>query len=542
MVFLSILGGALLNEISGQFLLTKTLANRIATEATVNSSVETAIGDLQLRVSNATVPSRCSTDRATPVPAVTLNGQSATVSPLPSCLAIVPDVVSQLATGTYLVDGTLATVNGGATYLAAASNGVLSAYTVGQTTPRWSVRAGSGITGPVGQSGATTLVPVGSGVAYVDDRTASLQCTMHAAGPVTSRPGLENPPSGQPAYFPSYAFFGDTTGLNAQAFNGRTCTQMAFGLTAGSVVGGPLVLTGTVTTSNGGGEGNERSTTTTVELFAIVNGGGSSHLVHFSYQETRGAQNSSVLTPVDSVSLPFAVASGVAFAGTTPIDRQSIRMAITSTSGQVALAQITARNRQSGWTYTISSVGQAVSLGGSFQRPPYWRHVLQGGVSLDEIGAANTNGHLYVLDANNNLATRWHYDGSSPINTTPAPDSSGTWYFGADDGFVYDVEPPASGAVMFMAARFGPGGQVHASPSVAGCGRRVCIYFGMGSGGSYFAQIGDIRVMDLCARLASDAGGPCPGKSRLWARVEVGDPTYVQGHGVQVIGWTYFTS
>ena len=473
MVFLSILGGALLNEISGQFLLTKTLANRIATEATVNSSVETAIGDLQLRVSNATVPSRCSTDRATPVPAVTLNGQSATVSPLPSCLAIVPDVVSQLATGTYLVDGTLATVNGGATYLAAASNGVLSAYTVGQTTPRWSVRAGSGITGPVGQSGATTLVPVGSGVAYVDDRTASLQCTMHAAGPVTSRPGLENPPSGQPAYFPSYAFFGDTTGLYAQAFNGRTCTQMAFGSTAGSVVGGPLVLTGTVTTSNGGG---------------------SSHLVHFSYQETRGAQNSSVLTPVDSVSLPFAVASGVAFAGTTPIDRQSIRMAITSTSGQVALAQITARNRQSGWTYTISPVGQAVSLGGSFQRPPYWRHVLQGGVSLDEIGAANTNGHLYVLDANNNLATRWHYDGSSPINTTPAPDSSGTWYFGADDGFVYDVEPAASGAVMFMAARFGPGGQVHASPSVAGCGRRVCIYFGMGSGGSYFAQIGDIRL------------------------------------------------
>ena len=95
---------------------------------------------------------------------------------------------------------------------------------------------------------------------------------------------------------------------------------------------------------------------------------------------------------------------------------------------------------------------------------------------------------------------------------------------------------------MFMAARFGPGGQVHASPSVAGCGRRVCVYFGMGIGGSYFAQIGDIRVMDLCARLASDAGGPCPGKSRLWARVEVGDPNYVQGHGVQVIGWTYFTS
>ena len=102
-------------------------------------------------------------------------------------------------------------------------------------------------------------------------------------------------------------------------------------------------------------------------------------------------------------------------------------------------------------------------------------------VSLDEIGAANTNGHLYVLDANNNLATRWHYDGSSPINTTPAPDSSGTWYFGADDGFVYDVEPPASGAVMFMAARFGPGGQVHASPSVAGCLSLASARYSIGS-------------------------------------------------------------
>src|SRR5207249_8143473 len=103
------------------------------------------------------------------------------------------------------------------------------------------------------------------------------------------------------------------------------------------------------------------------------------------------------------------------------------------------------------------------------------------------------------------VVTRWQHDGSAHINTPPAPDSSGTCYFGADDGFVYDVEPPASGAVMFMAARFGPGGQVHASPSVAGCGRRVCIYFGMGSGGSHFAQIGDVRVMGLCARRAYDA-------------------------------------
>src|SRR5579864_9009355 len=98
--FLAILGGALLNEISAQFLLTQTLSNRIAAQATVNASVETSIAQLQSR----NVPSRCSTDQgAGVVTAVNLNGSSATANI--TCMAIVPDAITRLASGAFSHDG-----------------------------------------------------------------------------------------------------------------------------------------------------------------------------------------------------------------------------------------------------------------------------------------------------------------------------------------------------------------------------------------------------------------------------------------------------
>lgn len=77
-----------------------------------------------------------------------------------------------------------------------------------------------------------------------------------------------------------------------------------------------------------------------------------------------------------------------------------------------------------------------------------------------------------------------------------------------------------------------------------GCSGNVCMYFGDASQGSYFVQIGNIRVMELRSCITSGTGSTsCVGASAnnpsLWARLEVGDPTYMQGRSVNVIGWAY---
>jgi hypothetical protein len=108
--FLSILGGALISQISGQFLLTRTLADRLASQATINSSVENAIGQLQTR----SVPWRCSTDSGAAW-SVNLNGLWSNAAS--NCQAIVPDQVARLTGGSFQVDGTHVNSNGRNTYL-----------------------------------------------------------------------------------------------------------------------------------------------------------------------------------------------------------------------------------------------------------------------------------------------------------------------------------------------------------------------------------------------------------------------------------------
>ncbi len=554
--FLSILGGALMNEISSQFVLSRALSLHMADEATVNSSVEYAIGQLQTR----TVPVHCSTDAGSNW-SVNLNGKSATATP--TCQAIVPDLARPLATGTFPADGTHVVIGGRNTYLVGDFSGDVYNYAFGQTSYLWRVNVGAGVTGPPSQSpDATranhliTLVPAGDAVALIDDQLgggAAPRCTMAAGGRVTSQPGVENPPSGSEAFFPNYAFFGDATGRLwvYDATTNGSCTLMASASGRwGAVVAGPLVLSGSQTiTRNNNGERQQDTTTTTVEVFAVVSGGGSSHLVQYEYSEVTngsGGPNRS-LDLIDSRSLPGTNVGGADYSSTTPDVRNPIRLAITSGSGQVTLAAITAQNGRNGGdgrnevsdlTYTMS-IGSTANLGGSFSRAPYWCHCPSG----DLIGAGNQNGSLYLLNTSLNALLR--YDGGVAINTTPAADANGDWYFGADDGYVYDVEPPARGPLMFKAARFGPGGSVHSSPVVGstgdGCSTGPCLYFGA-TGTSYFAQIGKVRVMDLNACLSAQ---PCSragtGNARLWARLEVGPPSILGGHGVNVTGWSYYS-
>ena len=85
--FLSIIGSALMSEISSQFLMTRSLVDQVTAQATVQSGMENAIAQLQTRV----VPFRCSTDQPNPVVLpVAVNNQWAAANQI-TCRSIVPE-------------------------------------------------------------------------------------------------------------------------------------------------------------------------------------------------------------------------------------------------------------------------------------------------------------------------------------------------------------------------------------------------------------------------------------------------------------------
>ena len=540
--FLSILGGALMNEISGQFLLTHTLTDRVVAEATINSSAENAIGQLQARTKDWIKTGKfplCSTDNPAAW-SIPLNGMNAAADAI--CRAIAPDQVAKLTDGTFPADGAQLTVGGQKVFVVGDSGGNVYAYTFGTPRLSWAASVGRGVTGPPSQSpyAPRTAFPVGSAVALLDDNSGR-NCFMAANGTVTSPPGFENHPAGKSPYFPDYAFFGDSSGT-LWVYDG-SCNRLQSAVAGGPVVGSALVLTGRQDSSdnqqcgNQGGDEGSNQQTTSVDIFAVINRSGGARLAHFQYCETRqGGQlisNDLRSDPSDQpVGLSIGNAVGVAFGSTTP-SSGTIRLAVTGTSG-IAVPTIQSTSD----SYSMSSGQGNTSLGG-FTSAPYWWHSSSG----DRIGAANQTS-LLVLDMNLNQQLR--FDGSVPITTTPGADPNGDWYFGANDGFIYDVEPPAKGTQMFPAARFGPGGAaVTSSPIVTGCSNRTCMYFGTGAS-AHFAQIGPGRVMDLSACLTSGSGSTTctAGSLRLWARVEVGDPAYfgTPNQGVNVIGWSYYHS
>jgi hypothetical protein len=125
-------------------------------------------------------------------------------------------------------------------------------------------------------------------------------------------------------------------------------------------------------------------------------------------------------------------------------------------------------------------------------------------------------------------------------------DANGDWYFGANDGSVYDVEIPMPNSptpsLLSLAATFGPGGAIDSSPIVGACTGGPCLYFGSNPAGAYFVRIGSTRVSDLRACVSS---APCvPGsavKPQLWARVQVGPGAVWGGTGVYVQGWSFYS-
>jgi hypothetical protein len=542
--FLAILVGALMTELTSSFLISRTQVNRMETEATVTSAVELGIHQLQ----TSSVPAVCAQDSRGPW-YVNLNNNPAAVTK--SCQAIVPDVATRLAAGGYGVDGIHDTTAGRDRYLVADTSGLLRGYNFGSTTASWSMNVGGAPTGtPLPKTNAdgstVLLVPSamtgsscgGHCVSLYSDAwpRPSYMCSMPASSIVTASPAVEVT-SGGPQNFADRTFFASSgSGGMLYAYDadsGSNCNQLAVGALGGGAAGAPLVFQGTVSIKR-------QITTTNDEIFVLVSDGNTSSLQHWRYTETMDGDGnvSYSLNRLSSLALTNYVGSS-AIGYDASASYPNLTLAMVGSAGRVATVGINV----SGLSYSMSSVQASATLPGAVSRSPYWCHC----PGRDLIGVGSANGVLYLLDSA--LTLRWTYDGQvdgrPAINTTPAADSNGDWYFGADDGYVYDVEIPQSGALLFKAARFGPGGAIRSSPLVGGSADGCsgpCVYFASSTAGLYYARLGSARIIDLRACISSAPDSTiCAANPRLWARVEVGPPAIVGGSGVYVQGWSYYS-
>jgi hypothetical protein len=171
---------------------------------------------------------------------------------------------------------------------------------------------------------------------------------------------------------------------------------------------------------------------------------------------------------------------------------------------------------------------------------PYWCKCPASGPQ-NLIGVGADNGTLYVL--NPNLTVYAAYSGGSAIRTAPAADGAGNWYFAADDGQLYEVQKPAPGPIMTLAATFGSaGGPIRSSPILGSCPAGICVYLGSVDANAYLISL-DARsaVLTGCISTGPAPGWPCSTgvNPRVWARVEVG----VSGNpqAVHIQGWSYYS-
>lgn len=506
--FLAIISGALMTELSTNFLLSDALVNRVAAEATVNSAAEVAINQLQAAPLNAPCPSLASSK---------LNGLTAAVS-YRSCAPVVdarsPQFVSVANSSPFTVDATHAQLSSLDDFLVGDSGGTLFDYPYGQAAARWSLSLGGAVTGtplvmpdPVNTGDYLDLIPI-SGTACAP---ASLCVSVRSDGGSTSAPGpqctmpttaavVSQPAVGKSSA--SLAYVGDSAG-NVYAFDptsSNSCEVVGSVSVTGAVRGGPIVF------------GAKQD-----DVFVLSSSGGSSRLTPLTYSSGQGLQLSGTPLP-----LPWDAVSGIAIeSGTLPS-----RLAISFAGGQVALVQIDAKSNAS----LIASIGLPAGVSGA----PYWCHCPG---SLDLIGVGAGNGSLYVLDTN--LATYATYPGSLAIQTAPGADAAGDWFFGAADGRLYEVQKPNGGTTMSLAASFGSAsGRISSSPVVAGCPAGICVYLGSTDGREYLVSL-DARNAIVTACLSS-APPSCSGANpRLWVQVEVG----VAGNHqtVHVQGWSYYS-
>jgi hypothetical protein len=514
--FLAIISGALVTELSTNFLLSRALVNRVANEATVSSAMELSLDQLQ----------HTQLDNGCPVQnPVALNGRTAIVS-IPRCFPVVDNrspfqFTSIASSSSFSIDGTHAQLPGLNDYVVGDAGGTIFDYPFGQATRRWRLNLGGSVTGPIlvmpdPQNGGQflDLIPMSGPNCAPSTYCVSVQsddggnsvsqvCTMAHNGQVDTQPTVGS-------NFPAIVFSGDRSGrllaYDPSDAGGGDCDGEASSNAGNRIVGGPIVYP----CRSGCGPKTD-------EVFVLTSNGGSSQLVRFTYSNT-------TLTLRASLALPWPEAVGLAVEGATLPGR----VAITFDGGGVAMVQIDASGNM--------SLPTSRQLPTSISGAPYWCHAA-GCVNL--IGVGGQNHDLYVLDTN--LATYASYFAGAAITTTPGADAAGDWFFGADDGFLYlvQVQPnPPNPPVVTLAWKYGSMGQIGSSVQVGSCTAGICIYLGSLSNHAYLVPL-DARdaVMTACLTTAPPA---CSSDNpRLWAQVEIGVAGSPQT--VHVQGWSYYS-
>jgi hypothetical protein len=515
--FLAIIGGAVMTELTTSFLISRNLVNRVGTQATVNSAMELALDKLQ----NTQLASGCPT-----LGPVAMNNRS-TIVAYTTCAPVVDRRSPQFRqiaslSSQFSINGTHAKLPGLDDYIVGTVDGTVFDYAYGSSNPRWTLTLGPGgaVTGtplvmPDPQNGGQFLdVIPASGPqcspetyclsVWSDDLSSnpSQQCSMAAiGGAVITQPAAS--PTSQ-----GIVFYADGSRLEATdaSQGGNQCDPEATTIIGGGqpVVAGPVAFR----CSSGCGGGNDR-------VYAVVSDSASSRLVEYRYHNGN-------LTFISSLTLPYANAVGLATSGSA----LPATAAITFAGGGLDLVRLAANGG-------MSPAGMA-SIPAAITAAPYW--CTQCG---SVIGVGGRDGGLYLFDSAA-IPYATYPAGGAPISTSPAADPAGDWFFGADDGFLYEVQVQTGQPLMTLARTYGAGamGRIGSSVQVDACSTGICAYLGSLAGRAYLVPL-DARyvVMTACLTTASPA---CSGANpRLWAQVEVGVAGSPQT--VHVQGWSYYS-
>jgi hypothetical protein len=500
-------------------LLSRHLVTRVANEATLNSAMETTMNQLGSTPINSGCPQ--------PLNSVNLNGRWA-VPTYTSCWPtfrekVYPPIAQ--SSSSFTVDGSHSRVPraGQDLYLLGNSNGNVYQFAFGSQNPIAFPQLPGSVSGPpvaipdmLGipadivnlvplsvQSNQPTGCESGACVASLAQdagyRPDNL-CYLPANGPVIAAPaeGVNNP---------AVAFFGDHTGTMFAYLATSSCSPALVTNSAQTqpVVAGPVVLRNPYS-----------GKAAADEIYVVVADSSSSALVHYEFVS---GKKSNTLTLIQSQLLPAGQAVGLTF------DQQQqlpARAAVTFAGGSVAVVQIQT-------DFTMSTLSwKAFGLG--IADAPAWCC----GASPTLIGVAQTH-KLYVLDANLNVVSS--YGVNTTISGSPVSDRGGDWFFGADDGNVYEV-PSITPTPAILSLGSGQLGQVRSSTQIGDCGTQICIYLGSANGNAYVIPL-DARdaLVTVCVSSAPSCSAPNPG---LWANIEVGASGSPQT--VHVQGWSYYSA
>jgi hypothetical protein len=522
-LFLSIISGALMTALSTNFLLSNNLLNRVYTQATVNSAAELGINQLQGIRPNAPCPA--------PIVTPALNGQTAVANVTTgSCWPTVresPNFTSLAnASKVFNIDGTHAQLQGLNDYIIGNPDGTVYDYRFDPTVSgspaqlsgslRWTLRLpGSAVTGPTmvmpdpndpGQY--LDLIPVSGGICSnpvtncvsvrSDDGSGQLpgqQCAIDAKGGAVVTQPAASPSSNRIAYF--------SAGSDLVSIDVNQC-EPAHTMT---IPGNQPVVAGPVARCSGS------CSNATDDVYAVVSDSTSSSLVRYTYHGG--------FTFAQARSLPWGGASGLAMSGSN-----LSAIAITFKGGGIALVQLAPSGFMSP---AVSRLTPPVA------KAPYWC------TQCGDLVGVGTQGGLYVFDSTlNQFATP--AAGSGSISTTPQADSSGQfWYFGADDGYVYEAQVSAGQTVALFANRFGPMAQFGSSVQVGDCKNRawICLYLGALDTNAYLIPM-DAHEAELTACITVAPPKCLTGANpRVWTRVEIG--TLTSRQAVHVQGWSYYS-